>query len=262
MSTFSRLPVSCRIAAFTTIALSEGSEYMLPAQEANMLLLIFQYAGSSRWSISSGDMFRLSETTALLLPGQYAEIVYALEETRFSIIRIYNALPDDAPLLAPRKALPETAAGILALVEQLSADRLPNEQGQWREALEEALSSFSSDLKTNATEIPACVQSMKELLDTQYMGDVSLDSLSVRLGRSKYYLARLFREHYGTTPGAYLSTVRLEKARRLLGETKLNVGEIGKRVGLENAPYFISLFKRHYGMTPQQYRMAMHDLHL
>ena len=255
------LPDSCRMSAFLTATLSAGTEAALTARETNMLRMVFQYTGSSRWSVSSGSTFLLSGAAVLLLPGQYAAGVYMSEETCFSLLSISGALPDSALLFTPRQLSSVDTEKVLRLAGRPDALERSCGQEKWRELAARALSSAGEDTESGSAEIPACIRAMKEIIDTQYGCDVSLDSLSTRLGRSKYYLSHLFRACYGTTPGAYLSAVRMESAERLLRQTKLNVGEIGKRVGLENPPYFISLFKKRFGMTPQQYRIVKHDLH-
>lgn len=108
-------------------------------------------------------------------------------------------------------------------------------------------------------EIPAHVQQMKLLMDTEYDQELSLDVLAARLGKSKYQLSRAFCHYYHDTPGAYLTSVRLNRAAELLRNTQLPVKEISLQVGFPNDAYFISLFKKHFGVPPRQYRMARRE---
>lgn len=104
-------------------------------------------------------------------------------------------------------------------------------------------------------EAPAHLQAMRRMIDACYQEDLTLEDLALRVGRSKFHLSRAFQELYHVTPGEYLTGVRLSHAARLLADTDLPVGEIGRSVGILNSAYFTALFKRQYGRPPRAYRM-------
>jgi two-component system response regulator YesN len=52
----------------------------------------------------------------------------------------------------------------------------------------------------------------------------------------------------------YLTNIRLEKAKELLGDGSLKVQDIAQKVGYESTSYFISLFLKSQGVTPNEYR--------
>ncbi len=102
--------------------------------------------------------------------------------------------------------------------------------------------------------IPTYVQSAYKIINECYSEELTLDELSVRVGRSKYHLSRAFRDYYHVTPGAYLTSVRLTRAKEMLEETDLPIREVGQRVGLSNSTYFTTLFKQRFGCSPKEYR--------
>ena len=73
------------------------------------------------------------------------------------------------------------------------------------------------------------------------------------LGRSYAHLCRSFRTAYGVTPLDYVTLARLERGRRLLQDTDLTVAEIARRVGFDDAGYFIRRFRRAYGLSPGRF---------
>ena len=74
---------------------------------------------------------------------------------------------------------------------------------------------------------------------------------------SECHFIHLFREYTGEAPYAYLTRLRLEKAKDLMVSTTLNISEIAAAVGYPNPLYFSRLFRRHMGVPPSQFRKAM-----
>lgn len=62
-----------------------------------------------------------------------------------------------------------------------------------------------------------------------------------------------FREIYGTTIFDYLRQTRLNKARELLNEGRMNVTEVAYAVGYSSLSYFAKSFKHHHGTAPGTY---------
>jgi YesN/AraC family two-component response regulator len=54
----------------------------------------------------------------------------------------------------------------------------------------------------------------------------------------------------------YINRKRIELAKRLLVETKLQVQSIAQQCGIMDVHYFSKLFKRLVGLTPLEYRQA------
>ena len=74
----------------------------------------------------------------------------------------------------------------------------------------------------------------------------------VRLSPSRF--AHLFRAETGTSPGHYLQTVRMQRARVLLERTFLPVREVMIRVGFRDPSHFARDFRRFHGITPSAVR--------
>ncbi len=74
---------------------------------------------------------------------------------------------------------------------------------------------------------------------------------------SQHHFLRVFRKCFDQTPHQYLTTLRLERARRLLTTTDRSVTDICFEIGFESLGSFSSLFRRHHGRSPEQYR-ALH----
>ena len=98
------------------------------------------------------------------------------------------------------------------------------------------------------------VQKTLSYISLHLSGELSLRSIAAALGFNATYLSAQFSRERGETLTAYIHTLRLQTARRLLDETDLPVAEVAARVGMVDVAYFSRLFKKKYGLSPLRYR--------
>ena len=71
---------------------------------------------------------------------------------------------------------------------------------------------------------------------------------------------REWSKAFDISPKEYVIRKKLEKAGKLLAETKLSNNEIAAECGFENVKYFYSWFRKKFGKTPLEYREKMRKL--
>ncbi len=98
------------------------------------------------------------------------------------------------------------------------------------------------------------VADVKEYLEQHYAEKISLDELSTRFFINKYYLTRVFKEQFGQSITAYLTSLRITHAKQLLRFSEKSVEEIGLECGLGQLHYFSRVFKEVEGVPPSVYR--------
>lgn len=92
-------------------------------------------------------------------------------------------------------------------------------------------------------------------LTTQYAEPLTIEAMAETLGYNRAYLSRLFKRHTGVTPIAFLTRIRVDRAKRLLRERpELTVEQVASSVGFQDALYFSKQFRRAFGETPTGYR--------
>ncbi len=67
-------------------------------------------------------------------------------------------------------------------------------------------------------------------------------------------VARAIRECRNMTVHAFINSIRLDEARRLLEESEMTLAEIAGAVGFGTTRTFQRIFKENYSMSPSQYR--------
>jgi AraC-like DNA-binding protein len=83
---------------------------------------------------------------------------------------------------------------------------------------------------------------------------ISVEEISDILKVKNNHCTNLFNETFGSSPIKFLNDIRLLKARTLLENTDVKVGEIGTLCGLGDVQAFSKTFKANVGITPSKYR--------
>lgn len=83
---------------------------------------------------------------------------------------------------------------------------------------------------------------------------LSLATLAAVARTSPAHFTRLFRHATGVAPHRYVLMCRMERAKRLLAETDMPLGEIALQVGCADQSHFTALFRKYVALTPKAYR--------
>ncbi len=100
------------------------------------------------------------------------------------------------------------------------------------------------------------MQELVNHLATHLDDDLRLDTLSRRFSIPKYKLHREFLGFTGSTLGAFVERLRLERAADALIFHKGNVLQIAFECGYQNHETFSRAFHRRYGISPTEFRKA------
>lgn len=98
------------------------------------------------------------------------------------------------------------------------------------------------------------VKKAVDYIEKHYGEKISVKEMAESLYVTPNYMSDLFKRHTGKNISAYITDVRLEKAKEYLTLPECNVASVSERIGIGNSRYFSNLFKKKYGMTPSEYR--------
>lgn len=86
---------------------------------------------------------------------------------------------------------------------------------------------------------------------------ISPCKIAEQVGLSTRQLERLFRRYVESSPKAYMTSLRLARARLLLEQTQMQVIDVAISCGYNSTSHFSKLFRNHYGMSPSAVRSGV-----
>jgi|SRR5580692_10359951 AraC-like DNA-binding protein len=93
----------------------------------------------------------------------------------------------------------------------------------------------------------------KLFIDRNFADNIDVDKIANQANFSKFHFIRLFKAICGKSPHNYLIGVRVEKAKKFLGDG-ISILDVSQQVGFESPTSFSATFKKMAGKTPSEYR--------
>lgn len=126
-------------------------------------------------------------------------------------------------------------------------------------SLYEAAAQFLVGKKETHT-IDENIEQIKDMLISSFTDpEVNIDRILSQSRYSQDHIRRLFKQAEGVTPSEYLTSLRIDCAKKLLeqnGLLHLSVNEIGLMSGYYDIHYFSRIFRSKTGMSPRDYMRA------
>lgn len=97
------------------------------------------------------------------------------------------------------------------------------------------------------------VYRVKEYIREFCSSDLTLNAISEKYHINPIYFSRIFKTYVGESFNSYITRIRMEEARTLMGTTSLRLQEISEIVGYDDPKYFSKVFKKFFGVSPSQY---------
>ncbi len=161
------------------------------------------------------------------------------------------------PFLEQREQSPEFKEALKDLLSVLKKDSdVPTVliKGHLTVLLYYLLGCVSTE-KNLSSRNPDIVAQVINYVSLHYLEQISLESVSVSLGYSKYEISRVFSKKLGIHFNEYLNSRRTEHAVALLKDTSKPITEIAFASGFESLRTFYRVFSNKYRISPMKYRM-------
>ena len=161
----------------------------------------------------------------------YRDFNYAQEAIKLGVTRF---------LLKPSK-MDELHEALSAMKERL--DKLPPDAavGEDEPCLDRHAGSF-------------IVNQATAYIEEHYAQKLTLQEVADKCYVSQWHLSKLINKYTGNTFYELFNNVRIEKAKALLNDPKLKIGDIVDMVGYSDAAHFSRVFKRIVGVSANEYR--------
>lgn len=98
------------------------------------------------------------------------------------------------------------------------------------------------------------IRSVVAHIDAHYAEKLSIADLAKLAGMSVTHFRRIFQQVMQISPIKYVTTIRINAARKLLISTDKLLTEIAVETGFWDQSHFVKAFKAERGITPNRYR--------
>lgn len=113
---------------------------------------------------------------------------------------------------------------------------------------------WESSIKNKSPKLKELIEISVKYIYNNFERDISLSDIARYVFLSPSYYTRAFKEEMKTSPINFLLKVRIDRARELLADSDLKIGDIALSVGFSNQQRFNEIFKKYTGCTPLHYR--------
>ena len=118
----------------------------------------------------------------------------------------------------------------------------------------------SQEEESRGAAVPPEIKAICTYLEENYTQRITLEEITQRVGFSKYYGGRLFKQYMGTTIIDYLIQIRISKAKELLSQGEHSIKQISFMVGYRDPNYFTWSFKKATGLSPAKYQYLQNQV--
>jgi AraC-like DNA-binding protein/ligand-binding sensor protein len=106
----------------------------------------------------------------------------------------------------------------------------------------------------NTAAEPPLIRRAKDYIREHHAENLRLAPVALAVNASSFHFCKTFKRTTGMNFTAFVSSVRLEKAKNLLLNPDVQVSEIAYAVGFQSLTHFNRVFKQQTGLAPTHYR--------
>ncbi len=98
------------------------------------------------------------------------------------------------------------------------------------------------------------IASLQNYVQTHLSDNLNLTAIADYVNYNESHISRLFKRYTGSNLSEYITSCRIEYAKKLLEQTEDTIQVISQKTGFHTSQYFSSLFRKSTGVSPNEYR--------
>ena len=206
---------------------------LIRQEKPDILFTDIRMPGQSGLTMLAGLRSEFPDMQVTVLTG-YQDFSYAQQAIRLGVTRF---------LLKPSK-MDEIKEALVTMTTRLDAQSQLRHQEEEPEEEQHGAGSF-------------IVNQAMAYIEEHYAEKLTLQAVADCCYVSQWHLSKLLNRHTGQSFYDILNTARILKAKELLLDPRLKIGEIGERVGYADTAHFARTFKKQEGMSANEYRNSL-----
>lgn len=201
---------------------------------------LFKSEGKT-YNLGAGEMFVISP---------YEETYYEADSSNpWSYIWVGFTIDGDMPSPLPKTFFCPQAQKIF---EGIKYEAISNKE-QKSASIKARLWDLFSLLSEGKTNEPDYVDKALAIIHSEFMNDISVETIASRLGLNRSYFSVIFKEKMNISPKEYLMVYRMNFAASLIINEKKSISTAAYSVGYPDIYNFSKMFKKHFGVSPREY---------
>lgn len=222
----------CEVAAVANNA-AAGAE-LIRKHHPHIVFTDIRMPGQDGLTMIAGLRSEFPDMQVAVLTG-YRDFSYAQEAIRLGVTRF---------LLKPSK-MDEINEALQEMVSRL--DRLPPQEQPPQQEEEEQGANAGSFIVNQAI----------GYMEKAYQQKLTLQEVSDRCYVSQWHLSKLLNRYAQMSFYDILNSIRITKAKALLADPSLKIGQISEMVGYSDTAHFARTFKKFEGMSANEFRNTL-----
>lgn len=216
----------CKVVATANDGM-EGQE-VIRQEKPNIIISDISMPGLDGLTMVAGLKSEFEDMEISILTG-FRDFDYAQQAIRLGVTRF---------LLKPSN-MDELEEAVETMANNLKKKHIEPEEKN--ETHENTASSF-------------IVKNALQYLEENYDKKITLCELAEKVYVSQWHLSKLLNKHTGQNFSEILNHIRIEKAKELLKDPSLRIGDIAEKVGFMDMAHFSRVFKKMCSMSANEYR--------
>jgi AraC family transcriptional regulator len=103
------------------------------------------------------------------------------------------------------------------------------------------------------------VRLVTDYMDAHLLEKVTVADLAGIVGLTRFHFIRAFKESVGLPPHQVMIRKRIDRAKDILSQSSLPIGEVADRSGFRGTQQLTRAFRQHVGVTPTRFRREHSD---
>lgn len=220
---------NCQVVA-TAGSGEEGAEIIRKVRP-HILFTDIRMAGQDGLNMVAGLRSEFPDMEVIILTG-YRDFAYAQQAIRLGVARF---------LLKPSK-MDEIKEALQYVTAKLDSQKPPQEDTETEQS--QHAGSF-------------LVNQALAYMEKNYQQKLTLQEVADCCFVSQWHLSKLLNRYAEKSFYDILNAIRINKAKELLQDPKLKIGEISEMVGYADTAHFARTFKKVVGMSANEYRNSL-----
>lgn len=168
-----------------------------------------------------------------------------------SLAHLVNRIRDTVYDINQTRKDPINVNAVLAALEISRLETIDEFSAILAEVLQKVIRQDGTAVDDRDMKTAEAIQ--KIILQNYQDYNLSVSSIAGQLRMPPAKISKIYKESYYTSVLEAINNIRLSKAVEWMENSKLSIGEIILKVGIENESYFYKIFKAKYGATPREH---------